>query len=152
MSYLVDIQKYVSYEDKTKTQNVGFNPVYTTIGLTEASVTYFRTLPCAVKINGPWRNFIIWIFMGDIKIIFGVKVTYIDVHRPPTSWVGRRKWYRDRAEWWKYRGSEYEVIWVVQSISRYLNFENRDFLYENDFDTNFVKAAHSWGNFLIFHK
>ena len=117
------------------------------------SITQTRlVLPCAVKINGPWRNFIIRIYMGDIKIIFGVKVTYIDVHRPPTSWVGRRKWYRDRAGWWKFRGSEYGVIWVVHPISRYLNFKNRDFLYENDLDANSDKAAHSWGNFLIFHK
>ena len=57
-----------------------------TRSFTDCSVT----LPCAVKINGPWRNFIIPIFMGDMKIIFRVKVTYIDVHWPPTSWVRGR--------------------------------------------------------------
>ena len=33
--------------------------------------------------------------MGDIKIIFGVKLTYIDVHRPPTSWVSTVHDHRD---------------------------------------------------------
>ena len=58
----------------------------------------------------------------------------------------------DRASWWKFRGSAYEVISAVHPISRYLNFENRDFLYDDDSDINADEADHSWGNFLFFHK
>ena len=89
--------------------------------------------------------------MGDIKIIFWVKVTYIDVHWPPTSWVWGRKCHRDRASWWKFRGPQNGVKWVVHPISRYLNFENHDFCYDEDPDTNADDAGDSWGNFHFFH-
>ena len=110
-----------------------------------------KVVPCAVKINAPWRNFIIPIFMGDIKIIFGVKVTYIDVHRPPTSWVWRVKAYQDRPSWSIYGGSPKPPKKVVRPISRYLNLKILDFLYENDFDANADDAGQIWGNFQFFH-
>ena len=109
-------------------------------------------LPCAVKINAPWRNFINPIFMRDMKIILGVKATYIDVHRPPTSWVCTVHGHRDIGSWPKFRGSHKPVISVVHPISRYLNFEIFDFLYENDFDANADDARQSWGNFQFFHE
>ena len=111
-----------------------------------------EALPCAVKINAPWRNFISPIYIGDMKIIFGVKVTYIDVHWPPTSWVSRAKPHRDRASWWKFRWSRNGPKKVVHPNSRYLNFENHDFFYDNDSDTNADEAEDSWGNFQFFHK
>ena len=108
-------------------------------------------LPCAVEINGSWRNFIIPIFMGDMKIIFWVKVTYIDVHWPPTSWVQGRKCHRDRASWWKFRGPQSGVKWVVHPLSRYLNFKNHDYFYNDDCDIYADDAKDSWGYFQFFH-
>ena len=90
--------------------------------------------------------------MRDIKIIFGVKATYIDVHRPPTSWVCTVHGHRDIGSWPKFRGSPKPLISVVHPISRYLKFEIFDFLYENDFDANADDAGQSWGNFQFFHK
>ena len=90
--------------------------------------------------------------MRDIKIIFWVKVTYIDVLWPPTSWVERTWCHRDRASWWKFRGSQNRVKWAVQPISRYLNFKNSNFLYENNSDTNADEAGHSQGNSCFSHK
>ena len=72
--------------------------------------------------------------MGDMKIIFGVKLTYIDVHRPPTSWVSTVHGHRDIGSGWKFRGSRYGVFWVVHRNSRYLNLENRDFLFNDEWD------------------
>ena len=56
--------------------------------------------------------------MGDMKIIFGVKLAYIDVHRPPTSWVCTAHGHRDIGSGWKFRGSQNGVKKVVQRISR----------------------------------
>ena len=119
-------------------------------GTSPPQASEFPMIPCAVKINGRWRKFIFWIFMGDIKIIFGVKVTYIDVHWPPTSWVWRTKCHRDRGSWWKFRGSPKRVIWAVWPNSRYLKIENRDFLNDNDFYDKTDDGWHSLGNFQFF--
>ena len=51
--------------------------------------------------------------MGDMKIIFGVKVTYIDVHRPPTSWVSTAFGHRDIGSLPKFRRPTNEWIPVV---------------------------------------
>ena len=90
--------------------------------------------------------------MEDMKIIFGVKLTYIDVHRPPTSWVCTVHGDRDIGSWWKFRGSQNGVKKVVQRISWYLNLENRDFLFNDEWDAKTDKARQAWGNFLFSHK
>ena len=44
--------------------------------------------------------------MGDMKIIFGVKLAHIDAHRPPTSWVCTAHGHRDIGSGWKFRVSQ----------------------------------------------
>ena len=90
--------------------------------------------------------------MGDIKNIFGVKLTYIDVHRPPTSWVSTVHGHRDIGSGWKFRGSQYEVFWVVHRNSRYLNLENRDFLFNDEWDAKTDTAEETLANFPFFTK
>ena len=72
--------------------------------------------------------------MGDMKIIFGMKLAYIDVHRPPTSWVCTAHGHRDIGSGWKFRGSQNGVKKVVQRISRYLNLKIRDFPFNDEWD------------------
>ena len=79
-------------------------------------------------------------------------MTYIDVHRPPTSWVYTVHGHRDIGWWPKFRGSPKPLIWVVRPNSRYLNLRICDFLDENASDADADKARHSWGNFQTSHK